>query len=63
MSDTNKSVSRRRFCAGACQMASCATFATIASACGGTSSPTSPSGPAAMLGVVNGRFMGSVVQA
>ena len=63
MSDTNRSVSRRRFCADACQVASCATFATLASACGGgTSSPTSPSGPAAMLGVLNGRFTGSVVQ-
>jgi len=63
MSETNNSVSRRRFCANACQMASCATLATIASACGGgTSSPTSPSGPAAMLGVLNGRFTGSVVQ-
>jgi len=64
MSDTNRSVSRRQFCADACQMASCATLATIASACGGgTSSPTSPSGGATgTLGVLNGRFTGSVVQ-
>jgi cytochrome b6-f complex iron-sulfur subunit len=61
MSDTNMSVSRRRFCAEACQVASCATFATLFSACGG-GSPTSPSGMASTLGVVSGRFMGSGVQ-
>ena len=43
MSDTHASVSRRRFCAGACQVASGATFATLFSACGG-GSPTGPSG-------------------
>ena len=63
MSDTNTSVSRRRFCAEACQVASCATLATLVSACGGgSSSPTSPSGAASMLGVLAGRFTGSVVQ-
>jgi cytochrome b6-f complex iron-sulfur subunit len=61
MSDTNAPVSRRRFCAGACQVASSATLATLFSACGG-SSPASPSGTASMLGVVSGRFTGSVVQ-
>jgi len=60
MSDTNTPVSRRRFCAEACQVASCATFATLFSACGG--GPTSPSGMASMLGVLSGRFTGSGVQ-
>ena len=41
-------------------MASCATLATVFSACGG--SPTSPSGMASKLGVLSGRFAGSVVQ-
>lgn len=62
MSDTN-TVSRRRFCAGACQVASGATLATLFSACGGgSSSPTSPSGTASMLGVLAGRFTGPGVQ-
>ena len=44
-------------------MASCATLATLVSACGdGPTSPTSPSGPASKLGVLAGRFAGSVVQ-
>src|SRR5258705_10705378 len=60
MSETNKPVSRRRFCAGACQAASSATLALF-SACGG-GSPTSPSGMASMLGVVSGQFAGSRVQ-
>ena len=58
MSDTNTPVSRRRFCAGACQVAS-GTLATLFSACGG--SPTSPSGMASKLGVLAGRFTGSGV--
>ena len=63
MSDTNTFVSRRQFCAGACQLASCATLATLASACGdGSSLPGSPSGSAAKLGVLAGRFAGSTVQ-
>ena len=63
MSDTNSFVSRRQFCAGACQAASCATLATLVSACGGEGSPTSPSGGGvSMLPVLAGRFMGSVVQ-
>jgi Rieske Fe-S protein len=61
MSDTNAPVSRRRFCADACQVATGATFATLFDACGG-GSPTSPSVMASMLGVVSGRFTGSVVQ-
>jgi Rieske Fe-S protein len=59
MADTNTYVSRRRFCAGACQVASCATLATIFSACGG--SPTSPSSNASLLPTLNGRFSGSGV--
>lgn len=61
MSDANAPVSRRRFCAGACQAASGATLATLFSACGG-SSPTSPSDMASALGVVSGGFTGSGVQ-
>ena len=60
MSDVIVRVSRRRFCAGACQAASGATLATFFSACGG--SPTSPNGPASMLDVANGKFAGSSVQ-
>ena len=63
MSDTTTPVSRRRFCAEACQMASCATLATLFSACDeGSSSPTSPSGMGSKLGVLTGRFAGSTVQ-
>ena len=62
MSDTQAPVSRRRFCAGACQLVSGLTLATIAPACGGGSSPTSPSGMASMLGVSAGRFTGTGVQ-
>jgi cytochrome b6-f complex iron-sulfur subunit len=63
MTDTYTLVSRRQFCAGACQVASCATLATMIAGCGGTSSPTSPSGGAAsILGVLDGRFSGSAVQ-
>ena len=60
MSETDTNVSRRRFCAEACQVASGVTLATLFSACGG--SPTSPSGTASMLGVLSGRFTGSGVQ-
>jgi len=59
-SDTHACLTRRQFCAGACQAASGATLATLFSACGG--SPTSPDGPAALLGVVSGQFAGSRVQ-
>src|SRR5262245_66480510 len=58
MSDANSLVSRRRFCAGACQVASGATLATLFTGCGG-GSPTSPSGgggSVSSLGVVQGRF-------
>ena len=61
MSDTN-AVSRRQFCAGACQAASGITLATLFSACGG-GSPTSPGGGmASPLAVVAGRFSASRVQ-
>jgi cytochrome b6-f complex iron-sulfur subunit len=62
MSDTNAPVSRRRFCAGACQVASGATLATFFSACGGSGSPTSPGGMASDLTVLSGRFSNSRVQ-
>jgi cytochrome b6-f complex iron-sulfur subunit len=61
ISDTNAPVSRRQFCAGACQVASGATLATLFSACG-DGSPTSPGGMASMLPVLAGQFMGSRVQ-
>jgi len=55
-------ISRRRFCAGACQAASGATLATLFTACGG-SSPTSPSaGPASTLGKLAGQFAGGGVR-
>ena len=60
MSDSNAYVTRRRFCAGACQAASGATLATLFSACGG--SPTSPSGAASSLGTVAGRLTNASVQ-
>ena len=57
MSDATVHVSRRRFCAGACQVASGATIATLFTACGG-GSPTSPSGGGniSTLGTLAGRF-------
>lgn len=55
MSDASTLVSRRRFCAGACQAASGATLATLFTACGG-GSPTSPSGNISTLGTIAGRF-------
>jgi Rieske Fe-S protein len=61
ISDTDTSISRRRFCEGACQVASCATLATLFSAC--SSSSTSPSGGAASpLGKSAGQFVGNSVQ-
>jgi len=64
ISDTSTPISRRHFCAGACQAASGATLATLLSACGGaSSSPTSPGSPASALGRLAGRFTGSAVQA
>lgn len=56
MSDPNVHVSRRRFCAGACQVASGATLATLFTACSG-GSPTSPSGNnVSTLSTLAGRF-------
>jgi cytochrome b6-f complex iron-sulfur subunit len=63
VSDANTPISRRRFCAGACQVASGATLATLFTSCGG--SPTSPSGGgggASPLGVVSGRFTSGRVE-
>ena len=62
MAETTALVSRRQFCAGACQMASCVTLATLVSACGDGSSPTAPSGMTSTLGKLVGRFTGSGVQ-
>lgn len=63
MSDTTALISRRQFCAGACQAASCATLATLVSACAGDGSPTSPSGGTASdLSVLQGRFANARVQ-
>ena len=63
MSDTTTAISRRQFCAGACQVASCATLATLVSACAGEGSPTSPSGGTASdLSILQGRFANARVQ-
>jgi nitrite reductase/ring-hydroxylating ferredoxin subunit len=66
MSAPSQFLSRREFCAGACQVASCATLATLASACSGDGSPTSPGGGGgggtSMLPVLNGQFANSRVQ-
>jgi Rieske Fe-S protein len=61
MSNALTFVSRRQFCAGACQVASCATLATLVSACGGDS-PTSPSGRTTTLPTLTGQFSGSTVK-
>lgn len=67
MSNTTAPISRRQFCAGACQVASCATLATIVTACGGDN-PTGPSGgggggsPTTSLSVLPGQFANSRVQ-
>lgn len=62
MSEPSQLLSRREFCAGACQVASCATFATLASACSGDESPTSPSGGTSQLPILTGQFANSRVQ-
>jgi len=62
MSGTHTFVSRRQFCAGACQIASCATLATFVSGCG-DGSPTGPSGGgASKLPSLSGQFANSRVQ-
>ena len=61
MSDANASLTRRQFCAAACQLTSGVTLTTLISGCGGASSPTSP-GAASMLPVLAGQLTGSVVQ-
>jgi len=60
MSNAYTFVSRRQFCAGACQVASCATLATLISGCGGDS-PTSPDRPTT-LPTLSGQFSGSMVK-
>jgi cytochrome b6-f complex iron-sulfur subunit len=66
MSAPSQLLSRREFCAGACQVASCATLATLASACSGDGSPTSPGGGdgggTSLLPVLTGQFANSRVQ-
>ena len=64
MSEPSQFLTRREFCAGACQVASCATLATLVSACSGGDSPTSPSGGggASQLPVLSGQFANSRVQ-
>lgn len=65
MSEPSQFVSRREFCANACQVASCATLATLVSACSGDGSPTSPSGGGggtSILPVLTGQFANSRVQ-
>ena len=63
MSEANTAISRRRFCAGACQAASGATLATLFSACGGgAASPTSPSSMVSTLGVLAGQYTGTGVR-
>jgi cytochrome b6-f complex iron-sulfur subunit len=62
MSDTNTPVSRRRFCAGACRVASSTTLALFSACSGESSSPTSPSGVVSKLGTLTGRYTGSGVQ-
>jgi len=65
MSTSNAAVTRRRFCAGACQAVSSATLATVLAGCGGgggADTPTSPSSRAVALGVSPGRYTGSGVE-
>ena len=66
MSHSDTLISRRKFCSGACQVASCATLATLISACSSSSSspssPTPPSNPPSLLGVSNGVFTGTGVR-
>jgi Rieske Fe-S protein len=61
MPTTNKFVSRRQFCSGACQIVSGATMATMVAGCGSGDSPTSPNSRAVPLGVSAGRYTGSGV--
>lgn len=58
---SNTDLSRRRFCAGACQAASGMALATVFTGCGG-GSPTSPDNPGVALGVSQGRFTGGNVE-
>jgi Rieske Fe-S protein len=63
MADTDTSISRRRFCGDACQVASCAALATLFTACSGSSSsPSDPGNPGVPLAKSAGRFVGNTVQ-
>ena len=64
MSSSNAPVSRRRFCAGACQAVTGATLTTMLAGCGGggADSPTSPSSRGTELGVTAGRYTGTGVE-
>ncbi len=62
MGELRAPVSRRRFCAQACQVASGVAVVTVVTACGGASSPTSPSGMTSTLVKAAGRFTGASVQ-
>lgn len=55
---SNTDLSRRRFCAGACQAASGIALATVFTGCTGGDSPSSPNSPGVTLGVSQGRFTG-----
>ena len=59
---SNTDLSRRRFCAGACQVVSGAALVSVLPGCGSSSSPTSPNNPGTTLGVSQGRFSGSIVE-
>jgi Rieske Fe-S protein len=61
VSDTHTLVSRRQFCAGACQAASCAALASLAAACSG-GSPSAPEVPVSTLPVLQGQLAGSTVR-
>lgn len=72
MSDTCTPVSRRRFCAGACQVASGATVVSLFAGCGGSSpispTPTPPGSPGggssgpSLLGRLTGTLTGSAIR-
>ena len=59
---SNTDLSRRRFCAGACQAASGIALASVLTGCKGGDSPTSPDSSGVTLGVSQGRFTGGNVE-
>ncbi|HUK32320.1 MAG TPA: ubiquinol-cytochrome c reductase iron-sulfur subunit [Vicinamibacterales bacterium] len=65
MSDADTHISRRKFCAGACSVASGAMWLTLFTACSGTSSSpssSSSSGATTTLDTLTGQFTGTAVQ-